>query len=127
MMAEDSEEYQARGERLEAGLLSVLGQFGQISAGVAEAMREPRFEYRIVQWGQVNPLAAEGWELRAAHMDLTSFVMSRKLGPADDAAALLAKAAHGLPSVSPEHLANHERDGTECVVAEPEDGAGRPG
>lgn len=93
-----SEDYQAPGERLENTLLGMASQLG---VQMAEAMREPRFEYEPLGWEQVNRLARDGWEMTAAiapaevdrlPLDFKYgivFLMRRKLGPADEAAALL--------------------------------------
>lgn len=80
-----SEEYQDPSKALD-GLLSMAQRMG---AQVMEAAREPRWEYRIVFWDDVNPLARAGWELLATDLTLTRFLMARKLTAADEAADLL--------------------------------------
>lgn len=121
-MAEDG---QGPGEQLEHMLLHLGSQLG---ASFAEAVREPRYEYRIVPWDEVDPLAADGWELRAAHVELTRFVMARKLGPADEAAAVLAHAQFGLPGQAPPFPRSDRFERPDVPGIVPEDGgAGRQG
>lgn len=70
----------------------------QAFASMADLLIE-RYEYTRVPWREVNGLARQGWLLlpvqggydHPAYEPL--FVMSRKLGPADDAADLLEQAA----------------------------------
>lgn len=67
---------------------------GQASAMMREALvaatTPDRYEYKLVGWDEVNPLAREGWELRGMDVTLRFFVMGRKLTVADQAAELLA-------------------------------------
>lgn len=82
-----------------AGMMIGLG--AQLSAAMGEALRPERWQYEMVPWERVNELAADGWKLVAAHVELTSFVMARQIGPAEAAAELLKQAAaehvFGLP------------------------------
>ena len=81
-----SGDYENSADEALKGLMSLAGR---MTAGLEEAHRVPVFEYRIVGWAEVNPLAQEGWELRAADIALYRFLMCRKLGPADEAERLL--------------------------------------
>jgi hypothetical protein len=97
------------------GMDEVEGQLsammGQAMAGLTEAMTDPKFEYRLALWEEVNPLARDGWALVPitppsltaeswqnlgypdAVIDMAAWVMCRKLGPADAADDLLRRAA----------------------------------
>lgn len=76
---------------IESMLRDGLGQAGAMMREALVAATTPdRYEYKLVEWPEVNPLAREGWELRAGDMALRFFVMGRKLTVADQAAELLA-------------------------------------
>ena len=78
-------------EEMMESLRTGLGQAGaMMREALAQATTPDRHEYRLVGWDEVNPLAREGWELRAADVTLRLFVMGRKLTVADQAAELLA-------------------------------------
>jgi len=109
--------YQAPGEQLEAAMTRLMAQFGAMAG---EAMQPDRFEYAMVQWSDVNRLAADGWELRAADIRLTQFVMARKLGAADEARALLERLTGGRVIFGPDGVPYGP-------FSTPEDGAGGPG
>lgn len=86
----DDETAQPPEAAVAAAMVDLMNRFRE---QVTEASMKPRYQYEMVHWGQVNQLAAEGWELRAANIELTRFVMARQLGAADEAAAVLAQAA----------------------------------
>lgn len=74
---------------------SLMDGLRQAQAMLSHAMEPERFEYALITWDKVNPMAREGWALvpmgpvfgfTPAGM---GFVMVRKLGAADEAAALL--------------------------------------
>lgn len=97
----DGEEYTDPAE----GLVHMMHGLGaQLGAQLGALMDQERWAYQLVAWDRVNELGAEGWKLLAAHVELTSFVMGRQLGPADAAAALLEQAAAerdlGLPRIT---------------------------
>lgn len=73
----------------DVAMKNLVSMAGRMTAGLAEATRTPVWEYRIVGWDEVNRLAREGWEMRAADIALLRFLMCRKLGPADEAERLL--------------------------------------
>lgn len=77
---------------------AMVGQaMGQMRAALEDVMTE-RYQYKRVPWEQVNELARQGWLLLPIWggywgMGDLLFVMSRKLGPADDAERMLAEQA----------------------------------
>lgn len=76
---------------IEQALRTGLSQAGAMMREALVAATTPdRYEYKLVGWDEVNPLAREGWELRAADVTLRFFIMGRKLTVADQAAELLA-------------------------------------
>ena len=78
-------------EGIERQIMTGLSQAGaMMREAMAAATTPDRYEYRLVGWDEVNPLAREGWELRAADVTLRFFVMGRKLTVADQAIELLA-------------------------------------
>lgn len=99
-------EHEDAGGQIESQLLSGLGM---LKAAMGEAMRPPRFEYRIVSWHEVNALAADGWQMvpvsplpgwfdaNVVHADyrneVLGFVMMHQLSASDDAEQLLKDAA----------------------------------
>lgn len=93
--------------------------FNQVRGAMEEVMAE-RFEYVRVAWDHVNGLARDGWLLVPVNGGTywpeggwslpaqSWFIMSRKLGPADDAARMLeqaAKTGDGYCTCTPEQAA----------------------
>lgn len=79
------------GREIEEALMTGLSQAGAMMREALTAATMPdRYEYKLVGWDEVNPLARQGWDLRAADVTLRFFVMGRKLTVADVAAELLA-------------------------------------
>lgn len=80
-----------------ADLGAMVGRAMNQMRATIEDMTAERFEYRRVPWAQVNDLARQGWLLVPVEggYDVPAyeplFVMSRKLGPADDAEQMLAE------------------------------------
>lgn len=72
---------------------SLAAQAQQLGAQITEASRPVTWEYKLVSWDEVNPLARDGWELKGMDVGALRFVMGRQRGAADEAADMLAAAS----------------------------------
>jgi hypothetical protein len=70
--------------------------FNQLRGVMEDAIVE-RYEYALVQWNDVNPLARQGWLMVPVTVPGYYFLMSRKLGAADMAADILRQQPEATP------------------------------